>query len=172
MPADLLARLDLDLLYPPFLERVLDVLHACRKRGADYWGISGLRTFQEQNQLFAQGRTTPGAVVTNARGGQSAHNFGFAIDLSRDKNAQRTGLQPDWTTGAYDILGAESAKSGLVWGGAWKFKDVPHVQVPKLISAQDLRPYRIIYENTPGNTLDRLRACWKAANDLLEWMDN
>ena len=43
--------------------------------------ISGLRTYEEQDALYAQGRTTPGNIVTNARGGHSNHNFGIAFDV-------------------------------------------------------------------------------------------
>ena len=43
--------------------------------------IGGLRTYEEQNELFAQGRTKPGRIVTNARGGFSNHNFGIAFDV-------------------------------------------------------------------------------------------
>ena len=43
--------------------------------------ISGLRTYDEQNGLHAKGRTTPGKIVTNARGGYSNHNFGIAFDI-------------------------------------------------------------------------------------------
>ena len=41
----------------------------------------GLRTFAEQDALYAQGRTKPGAKVTNAKGGQSIHNYGLAVDI-------------------------------------------------------------------------------------------
>src|ERR1700676_5276576 len=43
--------------------------------------ISGLRTYAEQDDLYAQGRTKPGNIVTNARGGYSNHNFGIAFDV-------------------------------------------------------------------------------------------
>ena len=43
--------------------------------------ISALRTYEEQNELYAQGRTKPGGIVTNARGGHSNHNFGIAFDI-------------------------------------------------------------------------------------------
>ena len=43
--------------------------------------ISGLRTYEEQNDLYAQGRTKPGRIVTKARGGFSNHNFGIAFDI-------------------------------------------------------------------------------------------
>jgi peptidoglycan L-alanyl-D-glutamate endopeptidase CwlK len=43
--------------------------------------ISGLRTFEKQNDLYEQGRSKPGRIVTNARGGYSNHNFGIAFDI-------------------------------------------------------------------------------------------
>jgi len=43
--------------------------------------VQGLRTIEEQNELFSRGRTKPGKVVTNARGGRSYHNYGTAIDI-------------------------------------------------------------------------------------------
>ena len=43
--------------------------------------VQGLRTFAEQDALYAQGRTGPGAIVTQARGGESNHNYGLAADL-------------------------------------------------------------------------------------------
>ncbi len=46
--------------------------------------ISTYRSFEEQNKLYAQGRTVPGQVVTKARGGQSPHNYipSFAFDYT------------------------------------------------------------------------------------------
>ena len=41
----------------------------------------GLRTIAEQDELYAQGRTKPGKIVTNAKGGKSNHNSGLAIDV-------------------------------------------------------------------------------------------
>jgi peptidoglycan L-alanyl-D-glutamate endopeptidase CwlK len=49
-----------------------------------------LRTIAEQNELYAQGRTKAGKIVTNAKGGQSYHNYGLAFDIvllvDKDKN--------------------------------------------------------------------------------------
>jgi hypothetical protein len=42
---------------------------------------SGFRTTEEQDQLYDQGRTVNGHIVTEAQGGRSIHNFGFAVDL-------------------------------------------------------------------------------------------
>jgi peptidoglycan L-alanyl-D-glutamate endopeptidase CwlK len=40
-----------------------------------------LRTLEEQEELFAKGRTKPGKKVTNAKPGQSYHNYGLAFDI-------------------------------------------------------------------------------------------
>ena len=50
--------------------------------------ISGSRTYAEQNVIDAQGRTTPGKIVSNAKGGQSLHNFGIAWDVGIFKNGK------------------------------------------------------------------------------------
>ena len=57
-----------------------------------------LRTIKEQNDLYAQGRTKPGKIVTNAKGGQSYHNYGLAIDivLLVDKNGDGTFESASW----------------------------------------------------------------------------
>lgn len=84
--------------------------------------VQGLRTFKEQDDLYAQGRTKPGAIVTNAKGGQSYHNYGLAIDLVEMK-----GKDANWNFD-YKKLITFSNKYKLEWGGTWKFKDLPHFQ--------------------------------------------
>lgn len=91
----------------------------------------GLRTFAEQDALYAQGRTTPGNKVTNAKGGQSWHNFGLAIDMVEDGDPNKAGIQWSWANNAsYLKIGTFAQQSGLEWGGFWKsFQDFPHVQM-------------------------------------------
>lgn len=87
--------------------------------------IGGLRTYEEQNELFAQGRTKPGRIVTNARGGFSNHNFGIAFDVGVFEGANYLGESPK-----YKALGALGMDLGLEWGGNWKtFLDEPHFQL-------------------------------------------
>ena len=131
MPTALVSRIDLDLIYPPFLRSVLDVLAELQAGGADFVATFGLRSFSEQATLYFAGRTMPGPVVTNAPPGYSCHNYGLAIDLVRDFDIKRPGLQPVWTTGSYGVLKLIGEKHGLqvgvpgVSGG-----DPGHVQVP------------------------------------------
>lgn len=118
-------------LYQPFLAKCELLVAACEKRGARYYATSGLRSWDEQAALYAQGRTKPGKVVTNAKPGQSFHNFAVAIDFCRDADMTRDGLQPEWSLESYRILAEEAKKLGLEAAFFWKtFKEGPHVQLP------------------------------------------
>jgi len=87
--------------------------------------IAGMRTYDEQNELFTQGRTKPGRIVTNARGGFSNHNFGIAFDVGVFEGASYLGESPK-----YKAVGALGMDLGLDWGGNWKtFMDEPHFQL-------------------------------------------
>ena len=84
----------------------------------------GYRSIQEQNALYAQGRTAPGKIVTHARGGQSLHNYGKAFDVVQIKNGV-----PIWEKLSNDIVNIAS-ELGLEWGGHWNtFKDYPHFYI-------------------------------------------
>lgn len=87
--------------------------------------LSGTRTYEEQNALYAQGRTQPGPIVTNARGGFSNHNFGIAFDVGVFEGSAYRGESPKYK--AVGLLGQEL---GLDWGGNWKtIQDEPHFQL-------------------------------------------
>jgi peptidoglycan L-alanyl-D-glutamate endopeptidase CwlK len=95
--------------------------------------ISGTRSYAEQDQLHAQGRYgNAGLRVTNARGGQSNHNFGIAWDVGLF-DADGSYLNGDTTDeiDAYRRLGALARPLALEWGGDWSsLPDVPHYQLP------------------------------------------
>jgi D-alanyl-D-alanine dipeptidase len=109
------------------------LINALAAQGLVVEVVQGLRTFAEQDALFAQGRTKPGQVVTNAKGGQSNHNYGLAVDLCPFVNGK-----PQWNDNAAFLrIGAEAVKQGLEWGGNWKkLIDKPHVQLGGLTVAQ------------------------------------
>lgn len=96
----------------------------------------GFRSKAEQDKLYAQGRTAPGAIVTNAKGGTSMHNFGLAIDFAL---VTPDGKKAVWDTksdfdkdGVADWMEVveEAKKLGFTWGGDWKgFVDNPHFQM-------------------------------------------
>lgn len=93
----------------------------------------GLRTFEEQSALYNQGRTTAGNKVTNAKAGQSFHNYGLAFDfclLIDDKEVSWDNTK-DWDGDKIaDWMEVVNIfrKAGWDWGGTWKFKDTPHLQ--------------------------------------------
>ena len=68
-----------------------------------------LRTFKEQDDLYSQGRTRPGKIVTNAKGGDSYHNYGLAIDivLLVDRDGNGTFESASWETNVdFDVDGS------------------------------------------------------------------
>jgi peptidoglycan LD-endopeptidase CwlK len=96
--------------------------------GFDVRIISGTRTYSEQDMLFRKGRYgNKESKVTNARGGQSNHNFGIAWDIGLFENGSY--ITDD---DKYKVLSATVLTHipELEWGGAWTtFKDFPHYQL-------------------------------------------
>jgi peptidoglycan L-alanyl-D-glutamate endopeptidase CwlK len=112
-------------LLPAAQRKAREFMNAVQGVGATVKIISGTRTFAEQDELFRQGRDLPGPKVTNARGGQSNHNFGVAWDIGIFQSGQYLGESP-----LYAQLGQIGKGLGLEWGGDWAhFRDEPHFQV-------------------------------------------
>lgn len=115
--------------HPLLQARVTRFFNKLEEKGLTPRITQGLRTVEEQNALYAQGRTKPGSIVTNAKGGQSWHNYGMAVDIAF--------INPN---GSVDFtVSKEVGKIGqdymLEWGGSWtSFKDMPHFQIPGLAS--------------------------------------
>lgn len=120
---------DLSALHPTVQAKAKAFLEACHAQGLDILVTSTYRDFESQNALYAQGRTIPGKKVTNAKAGQSMHNFRVAFDIV----PMRAG-KPVWGTSGADgdlwrRIGGIGQAHGLEWGGAWKkFPDFPHFQ--------------------------------------------
>jgi peptidoglycan L-alanyl-D-glutamate endopeptidase CwlK len=117
-----------------------------------------IRTNEEQDALYAKGRTklfdARGArigKVTNAKAGQSIHNYGLAWDIvllidadgdgsfekaSWDINADWDGdMIPDWM----EVVNYFKKQLGVNWGGDWKFQDKPHFQMDFGMGWRDMR---------------------------------
>src|SRR6185369_6135535 len=129
-------------LHPVVASRARAMLDLCSLSGLAILVTQGVRTWEEQDALFARGRTVPplGAshIVTKARGGQSYHNFGLAFDIIVLDSMGKT----DWNTSHPGWKrAAEAGRSvGLEWGGDWKgFKDIPHFQYSGGLSLAECR---------------------------------
>lgn len=98
----------------------------CAQQGIDLLVTSTYRDRESQNALYAQGRTKPGKIVTNAKGGQSFHNYKIAFDAVPIVNGK-----PDWdNVGRWKTIGALGEKIGLEWAGSWtSFKEMAHFQL-------------------------------------------
>jgi peptidoglycan LD-endopeptidase CwlK len=95
-------------------------------QGVKLMVVEGYRSTERQDELYKQGRSTPGPIVTRAKGGESPHNYGKAIDVAPTKNGQ-----PDWNTPITPQIAAIGKSQGFEWGGDWKggFVDTPHFEM-------------------------------------------
>lgn len=107
--------------------------------------ICTFRSMQEQADLYAQGRTRPGPIVTYARPGYSFHNFGLAIDVAPTRLILLTnwGETPEYREEAralWDQLGALGVDIGLRWGGDFvRIEDRPHFEWSDGLTLAQLR---------------------------------
>lgn len=118
--------------------------------------VQGLRTFAEQDALYAEGRTKPGRIVTNARGGYSAHNFGYAVDLIPGVRGKDP-WEPNWNAEHPDFTEMVNAgvALGLVSGSRWtSIKDEPHFQ----LAGMPVTPTEEMREYLKANTLQEFWA--------------
>ena len=135
----------LDELLPPVKARVDQFLADCKNHGIDLLVTSTYRDNESQDALYAQGRTTAGSVVTNARGGSSFHNYRCAIDVVPLVNGKAVwdGANPVWAK-----IGALGKAAGLDWAGDWKsFKELAHFQYTGGLSLADLKAGKSIGES-------------------------
>lgn len=108
---------------------VRDVIKEMQKQGI-YVGVAqGYRSKALQDSLYAKGRTEAGPIVTNAKGGQSNHNFGVAVDLFQFSSDGREAIFES-NTSRYLKIVAAMKKRGMKWGGDWSgFRDYPHFEL-------------------------------------------
>ena len=104
-----------NMLYPPIIIRVTE----------------GLRSWNEQQRLYEQGRTTPGKIVTNCPGGHSWHQYGLAVDVCPNDESKPV-WTPDWNENHPNWKRIEqvAASMGFTCGCAFRTRpDDPHLQL-------------------------------------------
>ena len=116
---------DIKLLLPKIQRMTEQLIVDCKTQGINLIITATYRSDREQNLLYAQGRTMRGNVVTNAKAGESMHNYKVAIDFVPTKDGV-----PIWSDKALFLkVGEIAEKIGFEWGGLWKsFLDLPHLQ--------------------------------------------
>lgn len=115
---------------PALADKVRAAAATLEANGTYLLVVSGLRTAAEQNALYAQGRTAPGHIVTNAKAGQSMHNYGLAVDVVPYLSGQSGALNWQPSTPQFQAMVAALKAQALAWGGDWvTFKDEDHFQM-------------------------------------------
>ena len=121
---------DISLLHPRLRKIVPQIIAECKAQGLPVLVTQTLRTKAEQDALYAQGRTKPGNIVTNAWYPNSAHCWGVAFDFCRNVK----GREYDDSDGFFSKVAAIAKPYGLTWGGDWKnFVDKPHFELTEFM---------------------------------------
>lgn len=129
---DAISEQRLALVFPELAARVRKMSDTLALLGIEIRVVQGLRTVAEQDALYNQGRTTPGKIVTNCRGGRSYHNLGLAVDCVPSTHGPDMPYDPDWDSGhpVWKQMEAIGADLGLTVGALWRtFPDAPHFQL-------------------------------------------
>jgi len=108
----------------------------CAKNGIDVIITSTYRDKESQAALYAQGRTTPGRKVTNARPGDSFHNWRVAFDFCPIVAGKAA-----WDDiNLFKHCGRIAKGLGLEWAGDWKtFKELAHCQYTGGLTLADFK---------------------------------
>ena len=129
---------DLKQLHPELQEKWDTLVEKCKKQGIYIKYSECLRTKEEQDALYAKGRTAPGSIVTNARGSSysSQHQWGIAVDFFLDMDIDCDGSKSDDafnnSKNHFTKVGQIAKSIGLGWGGDWKsIVDTPHLYLPQ-----------------------------------------
>jgi peptidoglycan L-alanyl-D-glutamate endopeptidase CwlK len=128
---------DLNDLHPRVKTLCEKFISECKGKGIDVLITSTYRDAESQNALYAQGRTVNGKIVTNAKAGQSWHNWRLAFDFVPIVNGKAM-----WAdAGLFTTCGRIAESIGLEWAGSWsgKFKETAHCQFTGGLSLADLQ---------------------------------
>lgn len=152
---------DITLCHPRLQQLAAKWIDTCADRGIQVAISETLRTKEEQDALYAQGRTEPGAIVTNAKGSdyRSQHQWGIAFDFYLKMDVDGDGKTTDDSyndkTGLFAKAANVAKELGLAWGGDWtSIVDKPHLYLPDWGSTptQLIRNY---------GTPDKFMATWQ-----------
>ena len=173
-------RIDRNKLHPWLDYKLTLLLNKCAKKGIYLIITEGYRTKAYQDKLYAQGRTAPGKIVTNAKGSDlsSQHQWGIAFDIAIN-DAKKL----------YDAAAikkvakiAKSKSVGLCWGGDWTSPvDMPHFYLGKWGATTSklksqygtFKDFKKTWTKTVAGTSDKgIRIFNKTKTKALKWVKN
>lgn len=102
-------------------------LEQCKHDGINPLIYCTYRDDAAQDWLYASGRTREGKILTNAKAGQSQHNFRKAFDFVLLEAGKALWKDEE----KYTAAGVIGEKLGLSWSGRWrgKLREVGHLEV-------------------------------------------
>lgn len=128
-------------LNPKVAAMCTEFINKCKDQNIDVIITSTYRDAESQNALYAQGRTAPGKIVTNAKGGQSFHNWHVAFDFCPIVNGKAIWNDVD----LYEKCGKIAESIGLEWAGRWvKFRELAHCQYTYGLTLADFQAGKTI----------------------------
>ena len=154
---------DITMCHPRLQELASELVKVCAEQGLIIKIGETLRTVAEQDELYAQGRTKPGNIVTNARGSSysSQHQWGIAFDFFR--NDGKGAYNEDGNF--FGRVGAIGTRLGLAWGGDWhSIVDKPHLYLPEWGSTTAILRQQY-------GTPDKFKTTWKAIDPAAKGWD-
>jgi peptidoglycan L-alanyl-D-glutamate endopeptidase CwlK len=131
----------LDDLHPIVRTIALQHIEACHQIGIDLLVYCTFRDNEAQDELYTHGRTVPGLIVTNTRGGDSFHNYRVAYDCVPLVHGK-----PAWNNDVlYAKVGAAGESLGLEWAGRWrgKLREKAHFQFAGGLTIEDLKAGKV-----------------------------
>lgn len=133
-------------LHPTVADLAQKLIDACKAQGIDIILTSTYRDNESQDELYKIGRTAASIkkkekVVTNAKGGESYHQYRVAFDV-----VPIVAGKAIWSDSKmWAIIGKLGTDLGLEWAGNWKsFKEMPHFQFTNGLSLKDFQAGKTI----------------------------
>jgi peptidoglycan L-alanyl-D-glutamate endopeptidase CwlK len=119
----------LNLLYYPFRIRLLRGHEAAINQGIPIRIFETYRSRKRQNDLFAQGRTAQGRIITNANAGDSMHQYGLAADLVMWIDGKWNWSATEHYKKLVLIMESVGLRGGYKWGDYphWELSDAPSI---------------------------------------------
>jgi len=145
--------------HPVLSDRIHKLAALCLDKGIEIRVTQGYRSYAQQLALYAQGRTTPGRIITNAKPEDSMHCYGLAVDIAPNL-PNLPNWTPDWNAldTTWKLVLSIALSCDLAEGANWRtFKDYPHLYPVELEADPD---DDMKYNLTEGG----VRAVWASLN--------